>query len=172
MKQELLRKATELLHRWVDNIFGDEINQEHFGLSFEIEKKAGASEYYRYISTEEYAMREAIETEGDVCNIVDFDEVAEEALFNVFARGYVDNEMYVLSVAGKQVHCESYSRLKGELKKVYELAWDLFVPYEDGKATELPDPEEAWKELEESFGDEHDELFKKLGWTDVPQSRG
>ena len=169
MKQELLQKTQELLQRWVDNIFGDEVDREHFGLSFEVEKKAGAQDYYRYTSTEDYAMRSAIETEGDVCEFVEHDEVAVEAMWNLFVRGREDDGMYVLVAGGRKYHCSCYQELADELLAVFRFVWDLFVPYENGESTEKPDEREAWEDFEACLQPEHHEMFKRLGWKDAPQ---
>lgn len=174
MKQDLLRKAQEYLQRWVDNMFGDEIDQERFGLRFEVDKDAGATEIKRFISTEEYSTRSIAESEdGDYCGIP-WEDAAEEAMWNVFARGWEDAGMYILTANGTETHCSGYVHLKSALQDVYRHAWDLFVTYEAQKPVAVPsaeDLEAAWQNLTDSFEDEHKELFKRLGWDDAAEAR-
>jgi len=175
-KMQLLEKSQALLTLWVNNIFGGEVQNECFSLSFEVEKEAASERIQRYVTSEEYLLRADLEDEeGDSCEEVPIDpeELGVIAMLNAFDRGHMGGINYFLvgrdycnsvNPQSRLIGCSNLDELMRALCVVYATAWNLFVPYVEGKPAREPDFDKAWKSFLEDFGEEPGRTFKQLGW--------
>jgi len=169
-KNQLLEKAQDLLWKWIDNIFGDEVRNECFSLSFEVKKEAASERIQRYVTSEEYLLRADLEDEEgeeDSCEIIPPGELAETAMINAFDRGYIEGDIFVIPLGEGSAHCENWDELRITLQSIYRVCWYYFVEYKDAEPVERPDVDEAWQSFLEDFSLETGATFKKLGWVDA-----